>query len=229
MHAISRANPFSLGALFALALALSLGIGSLQAHAATLYRQLQVGSTGSDVSSLQAYLATNASIYPEGLVTGYYGSLTEAAVERFQTAQGIVTSGTPATTGYGRVGPLTLARLNSLMGGVVQTGNGLPSISPPSIQVGNTSATFSFSSNEPTQGQVYWDTNPIVANEATGPGQVPFISGTLATDSGSLNMSHTITAATLQPNTTYYYVIRVIDANTGITITWPPGTFHTGG
>jgi peptidoglycan hydrolase-like protein with peptidoglycan-binding domain len=73
----------------------------------SLFRTLAVGSTGSDVENLQAFLAQSPSIYPQGIVTGYFGTLTEAAVERWQTAHGIVASGTPTTTGYGIVGPRT--------------------------------------------------------------------------------------------------------------------------
>ncbi len=55
--------------------------------AALLYRQLDLGDRGADVSDLQVFLSSNASIYPSRLVTGYYGQLTKAGIERFQTAQ----------------------------------------------------------------------------------------------------------------------------------------------
>lgn len=72
-----------------------------------LTRNLSVGSEGSDVTKLQQYLAQDPTIYPEGQVSGYYGQLTMRAVQRWQTRYNIVTSGTPDTTGYGAVGPLT--------------------------------------------------------------------------------------------------------------------------
>ena len=55
----------------------------------SLARNLSLGSTGADVSSLQQTLAVNVSIYPEGQVTGYFGRLTQAAVARLQTRYGI--------------------------------------------------------------------------------------------------------------------------------------------
>ena len=52
---------------------------------------------------------------PKVSSTGYYGSLTEAAVKRFQQKHNIVSSGTPLSTGYGTVGPKTRTTLNSLL------------------------------------------------------------------------------------------------------------------
>lgn len=47
-------------------------------------RKLVRGMEGEDVRDLQNSLAENPDIYPEALVTGYFGPLTEAAVKRFQ-------------------------------------------------------------------------------------------------------------------------------------------------
>lgn len=69
------------------------------------------GSSGAGVSQLQQFLARDSSIYPEGKITGYYGTLTQAAVQRFQGKNGIVSSGTPSSTGYGRAGPKTLVAI----------------------------------------------------------------------------------------------------------------------
>lgn len=74
-------------------------------------RVLQNGDSGADVTRLQQFLALDPSVYPEAQVTGYYGSLTEAAVRRFQCKNKIVCDGTPASTGYGVVGPRTGAIL----------------------------------------------------------------------------------------------------------------------
>ena len=79
--------------------------------ALVLMRTLKKGLRGSDVSALQELLKTDPTIYPEGSVTGYYGVLTVAAVQRFQTKYSI---GHYATPGYGGVGPLTLAKLNEV-------------------------------------------------------------------------------------------------------------------
>lgn len=65
-------------------------------------RSLSMGSTGSDVTLLQQKL-TNDGVYT-GPITGYYGTLTEAAVKKYQDKNGI--------SALGMVGPLTLAILN---------------------------------------------------------------------------------------------------------------------
>lgn len=200
----------------------------IQSVSAAITSSLDIGSTGASVTELQTYLATNASIYPSGLVTGYFGPLTQAAVQRFQAAQGIVSSGSPATTGYGRVGPKTMVALNILMGsGGSQTSwDTVPVLSTPLVQYSNTTATFTWTTNEPTRGQVYWDTTPLRADEATGPRQDPYVSGALALDAGGLQTNHTVTISNLQANTVYYYLVRGIDNGENLTMTWP-SSFRT--
>ncbi|MEK7630416.1 MAG: peptidoglycan-binding protein, partial [Patescibacteria group bacterium] len=64
-----------------------------------LTRELAMGDEGDDVKTLQSFLAADPSLYPEGLITGYFGGLTKAAVQKFQTRHGI--------SPVGRVGPMT--------------------------------------------------------------------------------------------------------------------------
>jgi peptidoglycan hydrolase-like protein with peptidoglycan-binding domain len=96
------------------------------------------GSSGSGVSMLQEFLAADPSVYPQALVTGYYGSLTISAVQAFQVKNNIVSSGDPSTTGYGRVGPHTLAvmltQCISITAGAPATGQvgGFMQVSPVS-------------------------------------------------------------------------------------------------
>lgn len=87
-------------------------------------RALSLGSSGDDVTRLQQFLARDPSVYPEAQVSGFYGMLTQSAVERWQTKYNIVSSGTAATTGYGVVGPRTAAAISlqcSTMGGATGT------------------------------------------------------------------------------------------------------------
>jgi len=79
-------------------------------------KTLKKGMQNSDVKRLQQLLASDVSIYPEGLTTGYFGQLTEKAIQRFQSKYNIVSSGTPQTTGYGLVGPKTRTKLQEVFG-----------------------------------------------------------------------------------------------------------------
>jgi peptidoglycan hydrolase-like protein with peptidoglycan-binding domain len=76
----------------------------------TLTSDLYKGTKGEDVKQLQTFLKTTGDYtYPE--ITGYYGTQTELAVQRYQKRNNIVSSGTPTTTGYGNVGPSTRASI----------------------------------------------------------------------------------------------------------------------
>ncbi len=218
-NSMSYNSILSFGVLAAILLISSIGIQSADA---AITNQLDLGSRGSDVTQVQTFYSSYGNIYPSNLVTGYFGVLSEAATQRFQADQEIVTNGTPATTGYGRVGPLTMDRLNALMGGTPTSGDDRsPLFSNISVSRGVTSVTITWMSNEPTQGQVYWDTAPLQFNEATGPRQQPYVSGALALDAGGLQTSHSVTILNLQPNTLYYYLIRGVDASGNMGMVWP--------
>jgi peptidoglycan hydrolase-like protein with peptidoglycan-binding domain len=76
---------------------------------------LSLGVSSDEVGDLQEFLkAQGAEIYPEGLVTGYFGELTRKAVGRFQIKHGVVIS--ENDEGYGHVGPKTRAKINELLG-----------------------------------------------------------------------------------------------------------------
>ena len=75
---------------------------------------LSLGNSGSEVTRLQTFLKNQGSaIYPEGLITGYFGQATLRAVQRFQVQYNIAH---PGDTGYGLVGPATRAKINALLG-----------------------------------------------------------------------------------------------------------------
>lgn len=80
----------------------------------TFSRGLFVGSRGDDVKALQEFFSQDKTVYPEGLTTGYFGPATLRAIQRFQAKYGIVSSGSPETTGYGALGPKTRSYINSL-------------------------------------------------------------------------------------------------------------------
>jgi peptidoglycan hydrolase-like protein with peptidoglycan-binding domain len=79
----------------------------------SLTQNLGPGSTGKQVTVLQHLLNADGE-YPTAIYTTFYGALTQKAVQLFQAKYGIVSYGTPGTTGYGAVGARTRGKLNSL-------------------------------------------------------------------------------------------------------------------
>lgn len=84
---------------------------SATAATAKITQGWSFGQTGNEVKIIQTILAKDSSVYPEGLVTGYFGASTLAAVQKFQLKYGIAQSG---DTGFGIVGPVTISKLNEL-------------------------------------------------------------------------------------------------------------------
>ena len=74
-------------------------------------KSLRKGESGDEVRQLQEFLRQFPDIYPEGIVTGFFGSLTETAVRRFQEKHGIES--------IGIVGPKTIQRLNEFSLGAI--------------------------------------------------------------------------------------------------------------
>ena len=99
--------------------------GSVYGPCPTLTRTLQRRMSGADVTNLQIFLAGDPRIYPEGTISGYFGPLTEAAVQRFQCREMQLCSGSPNINGYGVVGPRTRATIQNVCGTIA-------SGSPPS-------------------------------------------------------------------------------------------------
>jgi peptidoglycan hydrolase-like protein with peptidoglycan-binding domain len=74
-------------------------------------------TNNSDVSCLQQFLRTQEGIYPEGLVTGNFYTLTQQAVIRFQEKyREDVLEPYGLEKGTGFVGPSTREKLNELLG-----------------------------------------------------------------------------------------------------------------
>ncbi|HEY4488720.1 MAG TPA: PKD domain-containing protein [Candidatus Paceibacterota bacterium] len=76
-----------------------------------LQRTLRFGMSGSDVSALQRFLGKEGYFFMEP--TGFFGRVTEGALQSWQAAVGIVSSGSPQTTGWGVAGPKTRAVIHS--------------------------------------------------------------------------------------------------------------------
>ena len=187
-------------------------------HADTLTRSLDDGMSGADVSSLQTFLAKDTTLYPQGLVTGYFGNLTAAAVSRFQTRNGI--------EAVGRVGPITRAALNAQMGGVVSNpGNAgsAPIIYSVTVSPSTNSASVAFNTNEAARGVVYYSANPLTTYERINAVDV---SGATAATDVNYHTAQNVVVQGLSSNTTYFYLIYTTDQDGNVSVTWP-STFRT--
>ena len=96
--------------------ALMAQLAALQGSSApsmTFTQNLTLGSTGAEVSSLQQTLVTGGHlVMPAGVAYGYFGALTQAAVAKWQAANGVA----PAV---GYWGPISRAKYASMAGPVV--------------------------------------------------------------------------------------------------------------
>ncbi len=204
------------------AIVVALSIGFAQYASAASYAPItgyaSLGSTGTNVSNIQTYLASDASIYPQGLVTGYYGSLTVQAVKNFQVRYGIVSSGTAATTGFGRVGPSTMAQMNALINGGVSTGDtSAPYISALTVSTSTNGVNISFNTNELATSRVYYSTSPIQFYEGDENSRgFAVTSGQSASYDSMTRLNHGASISGLSSNTFYYYLVVVTDPNSFI-------------
>ncbi len=216
MTIFNKYLPTKTGALLIAGVVLSTGFAAAQT--ATFSRQLDLGSRGADVSRLQTLLSTDASVYPQGLVTGYFGNLSKAAVEQFQAGYGISV--------VGRVGPATLARLNGLAAsGFDRIDTMAPIISGQNAAVSQNNATITWNTSELTRSKVYYDSANIYMTEAAGQMAEPGVSGTAVQDN-ALSMTHSVSIPNLGSGRIYQYVIVSVDAQGNASMT-KPATFTT--
>lgn len=190
------------------------------ASADTLYRQLEIGMRGNDVGSLQTFLAQDNTIYPQGLVTGYFGGLTKSAVSNFQVRNGL--------PGVGRVGPATLPVINAQMavgmnnGGAV-IGGRAATISNVNIAINRNVPTITWNTDELAKGVVYYSASPLAAYEVEN--GVNINSASIMTDT-NFRSTQSIAIPNLASNTTYYYMLYTTDQDGNVSVTTQK-TFQT--
>lgn len=205
-----------------LALPLFFGLSGVSMAYNQITTQLDPGARGTNVTSLQTFFADNSSIYPEGLITGYYGGLTTAAVNRFQANYGFQQ--------VGRVGPLTLAKINSLMANGGWGNNDIfsPYMYQSSISIGSNMVTLTWSTNENATARVFYSTNPVTINEgdinSVGFGVV---NGSVASSNNGASTSQQVSISGLIPNTRYYYMLVSTDTSGNVSLASVNSTFTT--
>lgn len=127
----------------------------------SLFRGVTDETSNGEVSFVQTLLAVEP-------VSGYFGPITEKAVQDFQTARGIVAYGTPETTGFGVVGPLTRAALrDACFAKLPSESSGSTTSQTQTSQIPQTTTTPSQSQTTTSSGQ---SVNDLIYAEAVASG-----------------------------------------------------------
>lgn len=177
----------SFGIVLVAVIAISVCI-PLSANADSLYRELQLGMSGSDVSSLQTFLMKDKSLYPQGQVTGYFGSLTKKAVSTFQSRNGI--------KAIGRVGPATLKAINAQINNVSSVDLNTSSTVDKKLVINTTNVATNVKVNEvkvnePSTVNTNTNINSKTKSDTTFTvALVPLLSGGVARASASVPISY---------------------------------------
>ncbi len=174
---------------------------------------LKLGARGGEVTALQEQLKGLPGVYPEGLITGYFGTLTEKAVRKLQAQNGL------EQVGY--VGPKTRELLLKLSKDkITDMGVGDGKVAPQifDVQPMVTSSTTAY---------VFWTTNKYTTSDFLYSNSTPLASTTpmKITDS-NMSFTHSVNISGLMPNTTYYYMIKIND-NRGNPATTTERSFTT--
>jgi len=198
-----------------------------------LIKQLRRGMTGDDVKLLQEFLVTDPDIYPEGLITGYFGPLTERAVKKLQERM--------CLDQVGNVGPKTLSKINELLTEGAGSSGKIPpglliapgiqkklcatstpdTIVPVISDVMATSTTASTTqikwlTNELSNSKVWYSTSTLIV----------VATSTSIASSSDYVLNHAITLSDLTATTTYYYLVTSADKS-GNTATATEKSFTT--
>ncbi len=168
-------------------------------------------SSGPEVHELQVFLASLPGIYPEGLITNFYGPLTEKAVQRFQAEYGIADGGTPQTTGYGVVGVKTRAKLHELMTEGAGRSNTIPQglLSAPGIQKKLATTT--------QEGTTTIPAIPAIPRGQTGTTTIPALPAQPATNATSIATS-TLSIPIVSPGTPPLIVVPTPIVSPGVIV-----------
>jgi len=201
---LAKRDVFNLIGIVAISLCAIVFMLPSPAHAATLTRELEQGMSGDDVSTLQTFLAAYGTVYPEKLITGFFGPATKGAVMRFQTQNNL--------SAVGRVGPLTMSSINDQMvsGHMTSSSDDVsaPIMTTEMVSTGPSSASFTWGTNEVTRSRVlYGMTWPFFLTTA------PSVSTT------GFGSTANVVLTGLQSHTTYYYVLESMDSSGNITQT----------
>jgi hypothetical protein len=186
---------------------------------------LRRGLSSEEVESLQVFLSQYPDIYPEGLITGYFGALTEKAVKKFQKKYGEDNDGV--------VGPKTRQMLNLRILELLNEGAGKSGKIPPGLlhapgiwkkiatstppildTIPPVISGISATSTTATTTSIIWTTNELTDSLVSYATSSP-ITPENKTDVSDSNYvtNHDIDLIDLTASTTYYYMITSKDSS----------------
>lgn len=201
--------------LFSIAILVSF-LSPMAASAEMLSRQISYGARGTDVSSLQTFLATNPLIYPQGIVSGYFGPLTRSAVRSFQGQNSLVVDGI--------VGVNTISLINAQMGNGMVGNTAAPIVSNVYVAPSRNSVTVNWNTDQSSKGVVYYSTTPFTLSDNVN--SVDIGGGMYAVNDNVSRNTQSIVLQGLQANTMYYYFVYVTSDAGIVSMSWPT-TFQT--
>jgi len=191
---------------------------------------LRQGHTGQQVSVLQAILASDADIYPEGAITGYFGPATVRALKRFQAKNNLDQVGFvgPRThtvlratlvlrpLGFSAV-TKTICSLSSDMTnfaqGWLRKNDGINPIVKPCqgvLDIQNPLILQATVRMSGTIAHISWTTNELT-NSQVNYGTTPELGNTIR--DGQLTTRHMVDIPGLSAETLYYFAVSSSDAS----------------
>jgi peptidoglycan hydrolase-like protein with peptidoglycan-binding domain len=92
-----------------------LGVSATTVAKVQFKATLKTGQTSDEVKAMQQCLAKDKDVYPQGIASGYFGSLTKQALIKFQEKYGTeILAPYGLTKGTGIVGSATRQKLNEI-------------------------------------------------------------------------------------------------------------------
>ena len=136
--------------------------GTTTSVSCSFTRDLTVGATGDDVKCLQKYLnaaghqVAASGVGSAGSESTYFGSRTQAALVKWQTASGV----SPAA---GYFGPITRAKYSSLMAGATTPTTTTPTTTTPQLPAPASGLNVGLASDNPAAGSLISSTGAAAA------------------------------------------------------------------
>jgi hypothetical protein len=112
------------------------------------------------------------------------------------------------------------------LSGYIKNTQAAPIISVATTTIKETSTLITWKTDKRSRSKLYYDTKPLVVQEALGPEYEPMVMSGMVLKLPAMATSSAAEVFHLSPGTTYYYFIQSTDSLGNVTIT-PQLTFRT--